>query len=164
MEMSRFAKNLKLLRELRGLKQSQMLKECGFPRSTWNNYEMGNSHPNFTDLLKISQYFDISETDLIHADLPTNVHLIKYVDVPFSTSKSPSKSPPNSPSNQPFQHQNEPENTLVNEPGEHYTTTPTAPSWITGLIESQAATIQSLQTALTQALRRIATLEKNAKK
>jgi transcriptional regulator with XRE-family HTH domain len=67
-----FAENLKFLREKKGLKQSEMIDNVGFKQTTWNGYETGKSFPKFEDLLKISEYFDISESDLIHIDLKFN--------------------------------------------------------------------------------------------
>jgi transcriptional regulator with XRE-family HTH domain len=64
-----FSKNLKYLRENKGLKQHEMLTAIGFKQSTWNGYETGKSFPNFKDLIKLSHYFGIPETDLIHNDL-----------------------------------------------------------------------------------------------
>ena len=64
-----FAQNVKYLREKNGLKQSEMLDFVGFPQSTWNNYEKGKSMPNVADLIKLSQKFDILESDLLHSDL-----------------------------------------------------------------------------------------------
>lgn len=64
-----FGKNLKILREEMGLKQSQMLDIIGFNQTTWNNYELGKSFPKFLDLIKISKFFDKNEYDLIHTDL-----------------------------------------------------------------------------------------------
>jgi transcriptional regulator with XRE-family HTH domain len=46
--------------------------EIGFTTSQWNNYELGLSFPKFLDLIKISDYFKIPETDLIHKDLELN--------------------------------------------------------------------------------------------
>ncbi len=64
-----FAKNLKFLREGKGLKQSEMIDLCGFKQSTWNGYERGVSTPNIDDLIKISDYFKIAESDLLHIDI-----------------------------------------------------------------------------------------------
>ena len=64
-----FGKNIKYLRLKKGLKQSEMIDFVGFKQTTWNGYETQKSFPKFEDLVKISKYFDISETDLIHKDL-----------------------------------------------------------------------------------------------
>lgn len=67
--MDFLAKNLKYLREKKGLKQIELPDTIGFAQSTWNNYEKGKSNPNLLDLIKISKYFDIPETALLHSDL-----------------------------------------------------------------------------------------------
>lgn len=64
-----FGKNLQYLRKLKGLNQGEMLDIIGIKRTTWGGYENGTSFPKFDDLLKIAEYFDISETDLIRKDL-----------------------------------------------------------------------------------------------
>lgn len=64
-----FSKNLTYLRKQKGYKLDEIASKTGFSRSQWNNYELGTSYPKFLDLIKISKYFDISETDLIHIDL-----------------------------------------------------------------------------------------------
>lgn len=69
MQMLMFHKNLNYLRLSKGLKLAEMPDSIGFARSTWSGYELGNSFPNFKDLIKISEFFGVSESDLIHADL-----------------------------------------------------------------------------------------------
>jgi len=63
------AKNLKYLREQRGLKQSDLWAVIGFKSTTWNNYEKGVSKPGLDDLITISKYFGYSETEILHEDL-----------------------------------------------------------------------------------------------
>lgn len=74
MKKNYFADNLKHLRKLKGLAQSEMHTDIGFTRTQWNGYENKKSFPKLEDFVKIAKYFDISETDLWHKDL-TNVHL-----------------------------------------------------------------------------------------
>ena len=64
-----FAKNLKFLRELKGVKQADMLELSGFKQSTWNGYERGVSTPNIDDLIRISDFFKIPESDLLHTEI-----------------------------------------------------------------------------------------------
>lgn len=64
-----FGKNLKYLRKQKGLNQTEMPNSIGFKASTWSGYELEKSFPKFEDFLKICEYFDISETDLLHKDL-----------------------------------------------------------------------------------------------
>ena len=70
MSIGIFAENVKHLRENDRLKLNEMQSYLGFPRSTWNGYERGTSFPNFKDLMKISEYFGVLESDLLHTYLP----------------------------------------------------------------------------------------------
>ncbi len=63
-----FGVNIRKLREHDGHKIAEMTAITGFPRSTWNGYETGDSYPKFEDLIKISDYFGILESDLLHRD------------------------------------------------------------------------------------------------
>ncbi len=67
--MEYFKQNIKFLRTARGLKQSDIHKQIGFRSTTWNNYEKGNSYPNYMDLLKIRDFFEISLTQLVEINL-----------------------------------------------------------------------------------------------
>lgn len=67
-----FRKNLLYLRTNKSMTLKQITGELGFSGPQWNNYELGLSYPKFLDLIKISQYFNISESDLIHKDLALN--------------------------------------------------------------------------------------------
>lgn len=64
-----FGENLRYLRKERNLKQAQIKAATGFSSTAWNNYENNVSYPKFLDLVKISEFFNISESDLIHKDL-----------------------------------------------------------------------------------------------
>lgn len=68
-----FGKNLAYLRAKKGLTLEAMSDLVGFGRSQWNNYEKETSFPKFLDLIEISKYFDISETDLIHKNLEIDI-------------------------------------------------------------------------------------------
>ena len=65
--MNYFAKNLRFLREKKGLKQSDI---PGFSASG-GNYELGTSVPSLADFLTITKYFGIPEDVILHADLTT---------------------------------------------------------------------------------------------
>ena len=67
--MEYFGKNLRALRMSNDLTQSDIEPLLGFKQTTWNNYELNKSFPKFEDLVRISKYFGISESDLIHANL-----------------------------------------------------------------------------------------------
>lgn len=67
--MAYFKKNLIYLRAKKKLTLKEIAVDIGFSPSQWNNYELGFSFPKFLDLIKISKYFEISESDLIHKNL-----------------------------------------------------------------------------------------------
>lgn len=75
--MELFSKNVRFLREQRGLKQSEMIDFIGIKQSTWGGYETGKSFPNLTDFLEIAEAFGVTETELIHTDLSKNASLIQ---------------------------------------------------------------------------------------
>lgn len=75
-----FGKNITWLRENKNLKQSQMPEFTGVSRATWSDYERGKTEPDFSTLLRISEFFGVSTDDILGVDLqnkPTNVHLNK---------------------------------------------------------------------------------------
>jgi transcriptional regulator with XRE-family HTH domain len=66
-----FGNNLKYLRTRAGLTQDDLLPLLGIKRSTWANYEKGTSTPYVHELMKISDFWGIDETNLLrNADLP----------------------------------------------------------------------------------------------
>lgn len=64
-----FAKNLKFLRKHKGFTQHEIAVGLGFKQTAWSGYELGKSTPNFSDLMKIIKYFNISASDLLQIDL-----------------------------------------------------------------------------------------------
>jgi len=62
-------KNLKVLRKSKGWTQDEMLSVCGITRSTWSNYETGQTEPDLETIVKISGIFGVSIDDLILKDL-----------------------------------------------------------------------------------------------
>lgn len=69
-----FGKNLRYLREKRGLVLAEIPDFIGFSSSQWNNWELGTSFPKFLDLMEISKIFEVPESTLIHYDV-SNAHL-----------------------------------------------------------------------------------------
>ena len=67
-----FKENMFYLRKKKTMTIKELSIDIGFSTSQWNNYELGLSFPKFLDLIKISKYFEISESDLIHVDLKLN--------------------------------------------------------------------------------------------
>lgn len=62
-------KNLKALRKAKGWTQDEMLSVCGITRSTWSNYENGQTEPDIQTIAKVSGVFEVSIDDLILKDL-----------------------------------------------------------------------------------------------
>jgi transcriptional regulator with XRE-family HTH domain len=81
-------KNLKYLRRKSGLKQADIRSKLGITRSTWSNYENGNTTPSINDLINFSRFFGISLDELILQDLglkdplPVKEYALKKVNKP----------------------------------------------------------------------------------
>jgi transcriptional regulator with XRE-family HTH domain len=67
--MSKIAKNLRVLRELKKLTQEQLSAELEITRARWGSYEEGRSEPPYELLIKISDYFHISADALLKGNL-----------------------------------------------------------------------------------------------
>ena len=57
---SHLARNIRALREARGLSQAQLAKLSGIPRPTWANLESGAANPTLAVLLKVSATLQVS--------------------------------------------------------------------------------------------------------
>ena len=69
-------KNLKEIRESRGISQKQLAEELGIKTSTYNNYEKNGVEPKIDDLKKIAIYLNTSLDKL--CDMPDEQQ--DYVD------------------------------------------------------------------------------------
>ena len=67
--MEFFAKNAKFLRSKDNMTQQKIRNKLEIEPTTWSNYERGKSSPNLKLFCKISNFFKVSETDLLHTDL-----------------------------------------------------------------------------------------------
>jgi transcriptional regulator with XRE-family HTH domain len=67
--MSRIAKNIRVLRELKKLTQEQLSCELDITRARLGSYEEGRSEPPYILLIKIADYFHISTDALLKGDL-----------------------------------------------------------------------------------------------
>lgn len=63
--MEYFQQNLRILRKNRNLTQKQLADALGISRSLISLYESGERVPSLKALLKISQYFGISNDELL---------------------------------------------------------------------------------------------------
>jgi len=59
------ARNIRQLREARGLTQQQMAKSSGVPRPTWANLESGGANPTLAVLIKAASALQVSVEELI---------------------------------------------------------------------------------------------------
>lgn len=64
-EGSALSKNLKQLRQARGLTQDQLAKLSGLPRSTWTNLEAGEANPTLSVLVAVASALQVSVQELI---------------------------------------------------------------------------------------------------
>lgn len=62
---SHLARNIRALREQRGLSQAQLAKLSGVPRPTWANLESGAANPTLAVLLKVSATLQVSLEELV---------------------------------------------------------------------------------------------------
>jgi transcriptional regulator with XRE-family HTH domain len=63
----RIARNLKQLREARGLTQEQIAKIAGLPRATWTNLESGVANPTVAVLHRAAGALQVSVEELLSA-------------------------------------------------------------------------------------------------
>ena len=67
--MNFFVNNITFLREKLGLKKTNMATAIGFPRTTWDSYELGKAEPDIDRILVIADFFGVSVVDLLQIDL-----------------------------------------------------------------------------------------------
>ncbi|HTN38207.1 MAG TPA: helix-turn-helix transcriptional regulator [Arachidicoccus sp.] len=68
MANNRFAENIKYLRKKSGKNQTECGIDLDLPRSTFSNYEKGDTEPVVGKLVEIAQYFGISIEHLLFKD------------------------------------------------------------------------------------------------
>ncbi len=59
------SRNLRQLRESRGLTQQQMAKLAGLPRATWTNLESGDANPTLSVLHKVALALSVTLEELL---------------------------------------------------------------------------------------------------
>jgi XRE family transcriptional regulator, regulator of sulfur utilization len=64
---ARLARNMKQLREARGLTQQQMAKICGLPRATWAHLESGEANPTLSVMHRAASALQVTLEELISA-------------------------------------------------------------------------------------------------
>lgn len=61
----RLGKNLRQLREARGLTQGQMAKTAGLPRATWSHLESGAGNPTLAVLAQVADALQVTLEELV---------------------------------------------------------------------------------------------------
>lgn len=64
---ARLGKNVRTLREARGLTQAQMAKLASIPRATWANIESGAANPTLAVLDSVASAFQVTLEELVAA-------------------------------------------------------------------------------------------------
>jgi len=67
-EGARLARNVKHLREARGLTQLQMSRLAGLPRATWSHLETGAANPTLAVLVRVAAALQVSLEELVRAE------------------------------------------------------------------------------------------------
>jgi transcriptional regulator with XRE-family HTH domain len=62
---SRLGRNIRQLRQARGLTQQQMSKVSGLPRATWANLESGDANPTLAVLHAVALAFQVSLEEIV---------------------------------------------------------------------------------------------------
>ncbi len=63
-----FGEKIKQLRMEKGLSQYQVADSLGFSRGKYANYEQGKREPDFLNLIKIAEFFDVSIDEILGRD------------------------------------------------------------------------------------------------
>src|SRR5438552_12710584 len=62
---SYLGKNIRTLRDMRGLTQNQLAKISGVPRPTWANLETGAANPTLSILLRVATALQVPVQELL---------------------------------------------------------------------------------------------------
>ena len=80
--MTFFSKNLKFLRNSKGLRQGKLGEDIGVKANTISNYESGVSEPDFKILEKLIKILDVSANEMLFVDLgAVSVDAKRFADV-----------------------------------------------------------------------------------
>jgi transcriptional regulator with XRE-family HTH domain len=80
----RLARNVRELRQARGVTQEQMAKLAGLPRATWSNLESGGGNPTLTVLHAVCSAFQVSLEEIV-AEARASAHLYPSGTLPVRT-------------------------------------------------------------------------------
>lgn len=79
--MSALNKNIKKIRSLRGLSQSDFANIFGLTRANIGSYEEGRAQPKMEVVVKMAAHFKLSLDDFVNRELSVN-DLLKFQDLP----------------------------------------------------------------------------------
>ncbi|EAC6601569.1 helix-turn-helix transcriptional regulator [Listeria monocytogenes] len=71
-----FGNRLSELRKKKGISQYKLADELGFSRGQIANYEQGSREPDYSTLLKIAEYFDVTTDYLLGKEAFDNSDLL----------------------------------------------------------------------------------------
>ena len=63
--LKRIGRNIKAIREKKGITQTELADLCGYERSTLNRIEAGGSNVTAKTLLKIAKALEVDSSDLL---------------------------------------------------------------------------------------------------
>ena len=66
--MNDVARNLKCIRERRGISQETVAAQLHTTRQTISNWERGQTNPSIDDLMKLAEFFQVGIDELIYPD------------------------------------------------------------------------------------------------
>ncbi len=89
MKKSILSKNIKKLRTLKGLNQTEFAELFNITRSSIGAYEEGRAEPKLETLIQFSNYFKLSIDDIVKKDLTVN-QITKF-DAQFNKYSYPSE-------------------------------------------------------------------------
>mgnify|MGYP000928184428 CR=1 FL=1 len=74
---SHLGRNVRILREARGLTQAQIAKIAGLPRATWANLESGAANPTLAVIDRVATAFQVTIEELVAAPRSEAQHYAK---------------------------------------------------------------------------------------
>lgn len=82
-----FTENLKFLRMQKGFTQDELAKKMDKDYSTIGKWELGQRNPIMSDIIKLSEIFNVSVQDLVEKNLRIKKYMPDELDVLFDKHK-----------------------------------------------------------------------------
>lgn len=74
--MNDVARNLKRIRERRGISQETVAVQLHTTRQTISNWERGQNNPSIDDLMRLAEFFQVGIDELIYPDRESRQHFL----------------------------------------------------------------------------------------